>query len=213
MSATDSVFEVIEEQIVMGKLASGERLDEQSLADQFNVSRTPIREALARLDSADLVEKRKGQRGYFAKAPTVTRLIEMFEVMAELEGMCARLAARRMSDAAIEQLVAANQGCLEASTGNGADEYYAKNVDFHELIYTGCGNAFLAEETRAIRRRLRSFRRLQLRVRGRMLQSHDEHSQIIAAIMAGDSEQAERLSRDHVAIQGERFADFIAHLG
>lgn len=211
-SSTDIIFEKLEEQIATGALKSGERLEEAALAEQFGVSRTPVREAFARLDSAGLIEKRPGQRGYFASNPSFTVLIEMFEVMAELEGLCARLAARRMSEGDLARLKQANEGCKDAIATKNADLYYQRNVEFHEIIYDGCGNSFLAQETRDIRRRLRSYRRLQLRVRGRMNQSYQEHDAIIQAIVEGDSDTAAQLSRDHVAIQGERFADLVAQL-
>ncbi len=211
-SSTDVIFETLEEQIATGIIQSGERLEEAALAEQFGVSRTPVREAFARLDSAGLIEKRAGQRGYFASSPSFTSLIEMFEVMAELEGFCARLAARRMSESDIARLIEANDACKQAISTKDADLYYQRNVEFHEIIYDGCGNSFLAQETRDIRRRLRSYRRLQLRVRGRMNQSFQEHDGVIAAINNGDAELAAKLSRDHVAIQGERFADLVAHL-
>ncbi|QGG79247.1 FCD domain-containing protein [Litorivicinus lipolyticus] len=211
-NATDRIFEALEERIVTGTIKSGERIDETAAAEQFGVSRTPVREAFARLAASDLIEKRDGQRGYFASAPSITRLIEMFEVMAELEGMCARLASRRMRTADIERLKLANEACHAAIENNDPDLYYALNVDFHEIVYNGCGNRFLADETRQIRHRLKSYRRLQLRVRGRMNQSLGEHSAIIEAIVAGDAATAERLSKAHVSVQGERFADLMAQL-
>lgn len=212
LTATDRVFEQLEERIVTGAIASGDRIDESATAEELGVSRTPIREALARLAACDLIEKRAGQRGYFATAPSVTRLIEMFEVMAELEGMVARLAARRMRSSDIELLKQANEACQEAIDASDPDRYYSLNVDFHELIYRGCGNKFLADETRQIRHRLKSYRRLQLRVRGRMGQSLEEHRDIIQAIVDGDAARAEKLSKDHVSVQGERFADLMAQL-
>jgi DNA-binding GntR family transcriptional regulator len=139
-------------------------------------------------------------------------MIEMFEVMSELEGMCARLAARRISDQQLVELKAANTGCEEAIQASDSDLYYHKNVEFHECIYTACGNSFLANETRSLRRRLQSFRRLQLRVRGRMPQSLAEHFEIIEAIENGDADKADLISRQHVMIQGERFNDLLVHM-
>jgi DNA-binding GntR family transcriptional regulator len=139
-------------------------------------------------------------------------MIEMFEVMSELEGMCARLAARRINDQQLNSLKAANIGCEKAIEANDSDLYYHQNVDFHECIYIACGNSFLANETRSLRRRLQSFRRLQLRVRGRMPQSLREHVEIIEAIETGDADKADLISRQHVTIQGERFNDLLAHM-
>jgi DNA-binding GntR family transcriptional regulator len=208
--AATRVFQGVEEQIATGQLKDGEKLDEASLAERFKVSRTPVREALLQLVGSGLATQIP-KRGCFVKAPSFREMIEMFEVMSELEGMCARLAARRISDQQLVELKAANTGCEEAIQASDSDLYYHKNVEFHECIYTACGNSFLANETRSLRRRLQSFRRLQLRVRGRMPQSLAEHFEIIEAIEKGDAEKADLISRQHVMIQGERFNDLLVH--
>lgn len=209
--AATRVFQGVEEQIATGQLKDGEKLDEASLAERFQVSRTPVREALLQLVGSGLATQIP-KRGCFVKAPSFREMIEMFEVMSELEGMCARLAARRISDQQLVELKAANTGCEEAIQASDSDLYYHKNVEFHECIYTACGNSFLANETRSLRRRLQSFRRLQLRVRGRMPQSLAEHFEIIEAIEKGDAEKADLISRQHVMIQGERFNDLLVHM-
>ena len=209
--AATRVFQGVEEQIATGQLKDGEKLDEASLAKRFQVSRTPVREALLQLVGSGLATQIP-KRGCFVKAPSFREMIEMFEVMSELEGMCARLAARRISDEQLIALETSNRECENAIKANDSDLYYHKNVEFHECIYSACGNGFLAEETRSLRRRLQSFRRLQLRVRGRMSQSLGEHSEIIEAIRSSDADQADRVSRQHVMIQGERFNDLLAHI-
>lgn len=209
--AATRVFQGVEEQIATGQLKDGEKLDEASLAERFQVSRTPVREALLQLVGSGLATQIP-KRGCFVKAPSFREMIEMFEVMSELEGMCARLAARRISDQQLAALKAANKGCEEAIQANDSDLYYQKNVEFHECVYTACGNGFLANETRSLRRRLQSFRRLQLRVRGRMPQSLNEHFEIIEAIERGDADKADLTSRQHVMIQGERFNDLLVHM-
>ena len=209
--AATRVFQGVEEQIATGQLKDGEKLDEASLAERFQVSRTPVREAVLQLVGSGLATQIP-KRGCFVKAPSFREMIEMFEVMSELEGMCARLAARRISDQQLVELKAANTGCEEAIQASDSDLYYHKNVEFHECIYTACGNSFLANETRSLRRRLQSFRRLQLRVRGRMPQSLAEHFEIIEAIERGDAEKADLISRQHVMIQGERFNDLLVHM-
>jgi DNA-binding GntR family transcriptional regulator len=209
--AATRVFQGVEEQIATGQLKDGEKLDEASLAERFQVSRTPVREALLQLVGSGLATQIP-KRGCFVKAPSFREMIEMFEVMSELEGMCARLAARRINDQQLNSLKAANIGCEKAIEANDSDLYYHQNVDFHECIYIACGNSFLANETRSLRRRLQSFRRLQLRVRGRMPQSLREHVEIIEAIETGDADKADLISRQHVTIQGERFNDLLAHM-
>src|SRR5437763_67865 len=108
--------ESIEEEIATGRLLPGTRLDEVELAKRFGVSRTPIREALRLLLGEGLVETRP-QRGAVVAQVTPQRLIEMFEVMAELEAMCARLAARRMSDAELAEVEAAHEAGRRARRG------------------------------------------------------------------------------------------------
>lgn len=209
--AANRVFQGIEEEIATGKLRDGEKLDEITLAERYAVSRTPVREALLQLVGSGLATQIP-KRGCFVRAPSFKDTIEMFEVMSELEGLCARLAARRITDEQLEHLKETNAGCEKAIADGDSDLYYENNVEFHECIYAACGNHFLANETRRLRRRLQSFRRLQLRVRGRMPQSLDEHYKIIEAIEAGHAEQADELSRVHVMIQGERFNDLLMHM-
>ena len=89
--------DVLEDDIVDGRLNPGDRLDEVNLAERFKVSRTPIREALQHLAAAGLVDVIP-KRGAFVAQVSLPQLIEMFEVMAELEGMSSRLAARRITE-------------------------------------------------------------------------------------------------------------------
>ena len=93
-----------------------------------------------------------------------------------------------------------------------ADDYYYKNEIFHEAIYAGTHNQFLIEQTRNLYRRLRPYRRLQLRVRDRLANSYHEHDAVVRAIIDGDGELAARLLREHVMIQGQRFSDLMASL-
>ena len=96
------------------------------------------------------------------------RLVEMFEVMAELEAMCARLAARRISSAQLAELREAHQRCAELSNqGDDLDAYYHANQHFHFALYEASQNQFLCDEAKALHQKLGVYRRLQLRVRDR----------------------------------------------
>ena len=203
--------EEIEEMIAVGTLRPGQHLDETELATRFGVSRTPIRETLIQLSSMGLVVIRP-RRGAIVAELGPQQLVEMFEVMSELEATCGRLAARRMTPAEQEALVAAHRACREALDAQEPDAYYYKNEVFHEAIYAGSHNQFLIEQTRNLYRRLRPYRRLQLRVRNRLAKSYDEHDGVVQAIVAGDGERAAALLREHVMIQGQRFADLMASL-
>ena len=201
----------IEEEIATGALRPGERLDEVSLAARFGVSRTPIREALQQLSIAGLIEHRR-HRGAIVSTPDPKQLLEMFELMAEFEAICARLTARRMLVSDEAELKKTLDACRSAAGSGDTDAYYYENERFHRAIYVAGGNAFIAEQATALHRRLAPFRRLQLRVRNRMKASLAEHEAIVAALLAGDGELAASRARAHVAVQGERFTDLIASI-
>lgn len=208
---SESLRDTLEECIAVGEFVPGHHLDETELATRFGVSRTPIREALIQLASEGLVEIRP-RRGAVVAEIGPARLVEMFEVMAELEAMCARLAARRMSDTEHAALTAAHLACEDSCQARDPDAYYLRNEHFHSLIYAGSHNQFLAEEAQRLHRRLRPYRRLQLRVRDRVATSFGEHEAIVAALRAGEADRSAQLARDHVLVQGQRFADLIASL-
>ncbi len=208
---SEQMSEQIEERIATGVYPPGMRLDESELATSLGVSRTPIREALIQLAAAGLIKIRP-RRGAIVTEIAPHRLCEMFEVMAEHEAMCGRLAARRITEAELQTLVKAHQACEAARDANEPDEYYRLNEQFHHLIYAGSHNGFLEEQAKTLHRRLRPYRRLQLRVRDRMDTSFSEHAGIVEAIIAKDSDHAEARLREHVVIQGQRFADLIASL-
>lgn len=208
---SEHLRETIEERIATGDYLPGMRLDESELADEFGVSRTPIREALIQLDSEGLVEMRP-RRGAIVVEISPQRLCEMFEVMAELEAMCGRLAARRIGGDQETELLAAHKASQEALRSGDPNNYFYVNERFHQAIYAASQNQFLIEQALQLQRRLRPYRRLQLRVRDRVRTSFEEHNEITEAILSGDSEHAANALRDHVTVQGERFSDLIASL-
>lgn len=201
----------LEQEIVTGLLMPGARLDEASLADRFAVSRTPVREALQSLSSIGLVEIRP-RRGAVVASVGILELMEMFEVMAELEGMCGRLAAKRMTGDEKKRLCQAHQDARSCVLKGDHDGYYDANVEFHELIYRGSHNGFLGEQTMTLRNRLSPYRRLQLRKRDRLVESFNEHETIMGVIFVGDAAKADRFLQSHVTVQGGSFNDFIASL-
>src|SRR5207248_4235838 len=208
---SERVRELIEEGIATGEFAPGMRLDETDLAERFDVSRTPLREALFQLASAGIVEMQP-RRGTIVAEVTPHRLVEMFEVMGELEALCGRLSARRMSALDHQHLLEAHRACERAAQAMDPDAYYYQNEQFHQQIYDGSHNGFLREQATALHRRLRPYRRLQLRVRDRLPTSFREHEGVVEAIIAGDADLAAQRMREHVVVQGQRFADLIASL-
>ncbi|WP_309083001.1 GntR family transcriptional regulator [Chelativorans sp.] len=201
--------DAIEEDIVTGVYKPGERLDETSLAARYKVSRTPIREALTQLGVMGVV-KIQPHRGAFVNQITLPEMIGMFEVMAELEGMCARLAARRITARQLDELVAAQADCQAALGKGDSDDYYYANERFHLLLYAASGNSFLANMATTLHKRLKPYRRLQLRVPGRLEKSAAEHETVIQALRARDAAKAEDLIEKHILVQGDMFSDFLS---
>ena len=209
---SDQLREEIEERIATGVFPPGTRLDENELAHEFGVSRTPIREALIQLNSEGVIDMRPRRGAVVVELPP-QRLCEMFEVMAELEAMCARLAARRISPQDERALKKAHDASRAARDRGDPNAYFYLNETFHQAIYAASQNTFLHEQALLLQRRLRPYRRLQLHVRDRVRVSFDEHDSIVEAICSGDGERAAVLLREHVSVQGERFGDLIASLG
>jgi len=208
---SEQLREKLEEGIATGTFHPGTRLDEVELATLYGVSRTPIREALIALAAAGLIDKR-ARKGWEVTEMSPTRLCEMFDVMAELESMCARLAARRASDEDQRRIRKAHEDCLVAKEAGDAAEYFRLNEVFHMTIFEASHNSFLFDHTCALHKRLRPYRRLQLRVRNRMANSFREHGEIVEAILAGDEARAAESLRRHVGVIGERFTDLVALL-
>ena len=207
----DGIADRLQQQIFDGTYQDGDRLDEVRLSEHFGVSRTPLREAFQRLSVSGLVEQIP-RRGVFVRQPGPVELVEMFEVMAEFEASCARLAAMRISDEALEDLKATNARCAVAVETEETDRYYAENERFHTLLYKQSGNSFLEQECLRLQRRLKPFRRMQLRLRGRLRQSLSEHQAILDALVDGDGERAADAVRGHVVVQGEKFHHLINSL-
>jgi DNA-binding GntR family transcriptional regulator len=192
----------IESEILEGRLKPGERLDEAALTRRFAVSRTPIREALRLLASSRLVELRP-RLGATVARPTAGEVVELFELVAELEGIAARLAAERMDAAALAAIGAAHQACQQAAGGDDAAAYYQINGQFHGAIHRAARNLALVEEIAMLDKRLSPYRRFITFRPGRTQAALREHDEILRAIQGRDGERAALAMRDHVRILGE----------
>ncbi|ARC37648.1 GntR family transcriptional regulator [Paracoccus yeei] len=201
----------LENAIVQGIYAPGARLDPEALEREFDVSRTPIREAIHQLEASGLVRV-VPKRGTFVTEWSPSELAERFEVMAEVEATCGRLAARRITEAELEAFEAVHAECRRLAEAGEVEAYYARNSDFHHCIYRATHNAFLEQEASRLHAMLQPYRRMQLQVRNRMARSFAEHDAVVAMIRAGDADGAARALRDHVIVQGDRFHDLIAAL-
>jgi DNA-binding GntR family transcriptional regulator len=208
MTSAETIRQKLADDILHGVYTPGTRLDENGLAKRFNLSRTPVREALRQLTSAGLVEMRP-HRGVTVSLPTDSALAEMFEVMGELEASCARLASQRMSPAERVQLDLVHRRACEAVRGNDRETYRILNFEFHDVIYRGAHNDFLSTTTGGIRLRIAPFRRAQFAIQDRLAKSYEEHDAIVRAILRGDAEMASKVMRTHVSVVRVASSDYV----
>jgi DNA-binding GntR family transcriptional regulator len=191
------------DEIVRGTLAPGSALDETDIARRFSVSRTPVREALRQLAASGLIEAR-AHRGAVVAQPSNERLSGMFEAMAELEALCAGLAAERMTPTERHRLEAIHEELRVLSHAGDPDRFHEINEHFHSAIYAGSQNGHIAEITLATRKRVQPFRRAQFRNLGRLAKSHAEHDRVVVAILRGDRNGAANAMRAHIErVHGE----------
>ncbi|MBK4217136.1 GntR family transcriptional regulator [Paracoccus caeni] len=209
ISNTVRIRNALENAIVKGVYLPGSQLDPEALEREFDCSRTPVREALHQLEASGLVRV-VPKRGTFVTEWNPSELAERFEVMAEIEATCGRLAARRVTDAELRELEAVHEHCREAAEAGDVEAYYARNSTFHHCIYRATHNAFLEQEASRLHAMLQPYRRMQLQVRNRMMRSFKEHDSVVAAIRGGDADAAALALREHVIVQGDRFHDLVA---
>lgn len=208
----DRIRRALEADISSGRLEPGSRLDEQEIAVQFGVSRTPVREAFRLLAASHLVELR-GRQGAVVRTIGAHALIEMFQVMAELEGLCARLAARRAGPAQIARMEAIHARLEEVAATGDIDLFYDVNQEFHEAVYEASANGFLADQTLRLRNQVAAYRRRVTHRPSRISKTLKEHGEVIAAIRRHDDEAAQKAMRDHVNLLGDDLLDFLAAYG
>ncbi|NVH70984.1 GntR family transcriptional regulator [Paraburkholderia sp. JPY432] len=208
-SLASEIRATLQAEIEQGKLAPGTLVDERALATRFNVSRTPVREALQHLAARDLVVISPRQ-GIAVARLSIGKVRAMLEYIGELETLCARFAARRASDELREQLDHALLACQQAAVEDDADQYAIANAQFHELIYEGSRNQYLAEQIRTARRRSARYRMSDLRSRGQIARSLQEHFGIARAIQSGDETKAAEAMMKHVPAGTTGFSEFLA---
>lgn len=204
LTRTESLRLQIADEIVSGVLEPGTPLDEQELATRFGVSRTPVREAIRQLSASGLVSVRP-HRGAVVALPTPSQLNDMFEAMAELEALCAGLAARNMTVPERRGLEALHEALRLLVHEGDPTSYHEKNEGFHAAIYAGSHNGYLAELTLMTRARVAPFRRAQFRATGRLGGSYQEHDLIVQAILRGDQPGAQEAMRGHIGIVRDAF--------
>ncbi|WP_152206782.1 GntR family transcriptional regulator [Marinobacter changyiensis] len=196
----DDAFESLQTAIVKGDLAPGEKIGEIELCARFNLTRGPLREALGRLESRGLLVRRP-HAGVKVVSVSADELIELYHIREIMEGLAARQAAERMTDAEIADLHAtldSHEAMIEQAHGQA---YYQGegDYDFHHRIATGSRNAKLAQMLLGdLYYMVRMYRYRLSTSAGRPQKALGEHRRIAEAIAQRDGELAEFLMRRHI---------------
>ena len=189
------VYQQLREAIVDGTVAASAPLTELALAAQYNVSRTPVREALRRLEQDGLVER--GARGMQVRGRSPEEILEIYEVRITLEAAAARAAAERRTDLDLLKLEQVHAAMLAASTDD-PERLATTNRKFHEAIWAMSHNATLIDLLGRLHAHLIRYRETTLTFQDRWDSMLEEHRQMVEAIKAGDRERAGRLAEEHM---------------
>ena len=194
------VAERVRELIYRDQLSPGDWIDEAILCEQLGISRTPLREALKVLHGENLVElvARKGCR---VRQLDDEELLELFPVMASLEGLCANLAAQKLKADDIERLEEIHARLEQHAERQDVDAYYVVNREFHQAIQQLAQNRWLSRISEELRNVLGLARHRQLTMEGRLQASLQEHRDIMQALRVRDAEAAARAMHDHLCRQ------------
>jgi DNA-binding GntR family transcriptional regulator len=187
------------------------RLDERKLAQNFGISRTPVREAMAQLESEGFVRS-VPRRGIFVVRKTKREVIEMITAWAALEGMAARLITENALDADIKSLRRMFSSFVNGKLLAHLDEYSEVNIEFHQAIIRMSQNHVLIDMAENLFTHMRMIRRKTIVEKDRAARSISDHINIIEALEARDTQRAEQLVRDHalgLAEHVERYADYL----
>jgi len=197
-SLEEKVYFSLEDQIISQKLRPGEAVTEMKLSRELGVSRTPVREALQRLDREGLI-KLIPNKGAVVLGISEQDLIDIYKIRMRLEGLAARIAAEKRDEALCRELC--DNVDLTGFYMAKGDIEKVKNLDseFHDIIYRCCESRMLGKTLSELHRYIASYRKLSLAVSGRIEHSLSEHKEIYDAIAAGNADAADALMSEHVA--------------
>jgi DNA-binding GntR family transcriptional regulator len=193
----EQVAERLRTRIFAHELQPGSWIDEQALALEYGISRTPLREALKVLAAEGLVVL-KPRRGCYVTELSEQDIDEVFPVMALLEGRVAEEAARRITSADFSRLEAIHAELEKHAAVNNADRFFEANQRFHTALQDIAGNRYLAQLIDDARKVIKLTRRDSLRLEGRLKQSLAEHREILEALRGKDADRARQSMHDHL---------------
>jgi DNA-binding GntR family transcriptional regulator len=205
------IHDYIMSQIVQGKLHPGDVIDEAAIGREFDVSKTPIREAILQLEANRIVEK-KARAG--ARVPRLDpeELIELIELHSELEGAAAYHAARRATPFQLHALESAAHVYASQPSAKDAEIWgdYDRNLAFHLAVFDCCNNSILRRELDLTGARLVAYFRAQEGLRTNLARATAEHDEILCAIRQGRADDARDAMRRHAEIASDTLLDVLS---
>jgi len=192
----EMVFESLREAIILGRLKPGERLMEIQLAEEMGVSRTPVREAIRKLELEGFVVM-VPRKGAYVAGISVKDIVDVFEVRAALEGLAAGLAAERITSEEMD-LLERSLLKINAMGGGDIDAAVEGDISFHDIIYRASRNQRLVQIITHLQEQLLRFRMTSLSQPGRVKIALDEHKKIVEAISDRNVEMAQTLATEHI---------------
>ena len=211
---TNTILNTILEGIDKGELNPGDAIDEGALMARYGISRTPLREAILRLEAMGLVD-RQPRKGATLFKPTLEEFLAILEVHAKLEGQAAALAARRMSPEdgkRLEEIVAACEAHAREVGEGDPDGYYQLNLEFHKIVAEASGNPFLLDMIKMNARKLLAYYRARYRYPGAVAESAREHRELARLITSHQAAAAENYMARHVQFDRVTVMDLLAAL-
>ena len=194
----DDAAQTLRDAILDGRFTAGARLRQTDLADQLAISRTPVREALGRLQHEGLVDLLPGG-GVRVAVLALEEAVELYDLREVLDGLAARLAAQRATPASLARLEKSLKRMARCLARHDANQWFGAHVEFHDEIFQASANTRLIALSAVVRLSIQRFHPVLLRTPHRLADAHREHREIHTAIAAGDGERAERLARAHIA--------------
>lgn len=201
----EEVAERLRQRIFSHELPPGTWIDEQALAEDYGISRTPLREALKVLASEGLVTL-KPRRGCYVTELSGGDIQEIFPIIAMLEGRCAFEATHKAVPADVARLEAIQAVLEKAAANSDIPAYFEANQKFHLTLWEIAGNRWLLQVIQDLRKVLKLTRYQSLSVDGRLRKSMEEHRELLAAIKARQPEQAEQVMKAHLIAGSEAMA-------
>lgn len=211
--ASERIRTEIENAIKTGALLPGDSIDETDLAAQYQVSRTPIREALLQLQAQGLLTSRP-RGGMTVAKMDLQQLLSMWELLAELEGVAVRLACQRMTDEELADLVAHHAQTRKVVEADDVDGWQDSNLRFHEFIYRATRNPYLRQDVLRMRTLTGYYRRHAFGALGRIRSSFEQHGEVVRALQRRDAAAASAVMVEHMrpARDAAGLTDFIVSL-